>query len=950
MEQDGRFRVAGFFWQRTAWRGKKKEMAPHRQDPDLSALIKDAAWVRSLAVRLVGDPHLAEDLSQEVLLAEWSRSDRRTTGPRRWWLAAVLRNLAKMHRRGNARRERREQAPIDGEAVPSTAEVVEQTELQHRVVAEVLALPEPYRGTLLLRYMRERTIEEIARQQGVAQATVRSRAHRGIAMLRERMQGALGPSWRSALLVFAVPAPIAPAPTPSMPQATSSWAQSLVVGVSMKFALKSALALAAMGLVIVTLQSDPTDLGMPSSSADHDPAPASAMQTDATEHRRVPLVAADAPPSAPTSRYSGPGTILTGVVLTRDKRPIEGAAVTLLGMPFEALESGLAVEPIGRATSDELGTFAIPGLAPSVACVLHVTADGYASAWKEVRPGDGATIRLDRSGMLFGTIVDGASHQPVPGVRVRTRAVSIAADRLSMVAESVSDARGRYELAGLPLEDTVSLQVLKKGSAPLAVRILLQGDPSTRRDILLPDLGTIQGVVVTAANGLPVSGAQIRSCGPQPRRLAETDQSGRFTLQLHSRPTANPRDAMLRGRRHSTSTSYQSLSVHAPGFCQTIQPLAPLIASEREPRIVLQRAGGLTGKVVDGEGAPVAGASVYWLRPGQMLVDPGAWIEPGPTSERVRTDDDGTFSMPEVLPGIPFASVAVRRAHQPPHRAIDVSPSHPDEVRDVLIRLDTGVVVRGRTFLNGNPAPAYVHLDGSGGPKSGIMMQTDTDGHFAFHGVLAGDYTIRSCTADGTAVWSDPVALRVDASPLAPLELTVAAPFEVVAGRVVSEDGHPIADAQVLVFPGEETSGILAGMAETDRDGSFEARLASSEAETFTIAMAWEGFRVFAGAVRAGERSVRLVAPSVADMTVELVRAGSLEPIPTATLAFRRSPDDPWSTLFGGREAPAAADGTLLLRLPIGQVELRVASLAAGIDPTTRSLLVTQGGRVTMRL
>ena len=50
----------------------------------------------------------------------------------------------------------------------------------------VLALPEPYRGTVLLRYYEEASLREIAERQAAPLETVRTRLRRAHALLRDR--------------------------------------------------------------------------------------------------------------------------------------------------------------------------------------------------------------------------------------------------------------------------------------------------------------------------------------------------------------------------------------------------------------------------------------------------------------------------------------------------------------------------------------------------------------------------------------------------------------------------------------------------------------------------------------------------------------------------------------------------------------------------------------------
>ena len=123
-------------------------------DLEADRLAEQIGWVRRLAHELVSDPHLAEDLVQETWLA-FLRARPDTSRPLEPWFARVLRNFVRRARRGNARRTAREETAARPEAIDSSAEVCARAALHRELVAAVLALDEPYRGTLLLRYLDE---------------------------------------------------------------------------------------------------------------------------------------------------------------------------------------------------------------------------------------------------------------------------------------------------------------------------------------------------------------------------------------------------------------------------------------------------------------------------------------------------------------------------------------------------------------------------------------------------------------------------------------------------------------------------------------------------------------------------------------------------------------------------------------------------------------------------
>jgi DNA-directed RNA polymerase specialized sigma24 family protein len=78
---------------------------PASTSPDATIvrdLLEHSEWVRRLARELVQDPHVADDLAQETLMAAVESPPRRLSNPRAW-LATVLRNRATSRYRGEAR-------------------------------------------------------------------------------------------------------------------------------------------------------------------------------------------------------------------------------------------------------------------------------------------------------------------------------------------------------------------------------------------------------------------------------------------------------------------------------------------------------------------------------------------------------------------------------------------------------------------------------------------------------------------------------------------------------------------------------------------------------------------------------------------------------------------------------------------------------------------------------
>jgi RNA polymerase sigma-70 factor (ECF subfamily) len=170
---------------------------------DMDRLLAQADWLRGLATYLVRNRDDAEDLVQETF-ATALRSPPDTSREPRPWLAQVVRNLVRMGARAGARRRTRERASELAEErhVDPADAALERLELQREIAALVVALDEPYRAAVLLRFFEGREPAEIAAGIGVPAGTIRWRISEGVRRLRERLDERHGGGqvWRAALV------------------------------------------------------------------------------------------------------------------------------------------------------------------------------------------------------------------------------------------------------------------------------------------------------------------------------------------------------------------------------------------------------------------------------------------------------------------------------------------------------------------------------------------------------------------------------------------------------------------------------------------------------------------------------------------------------------------------------------------------------------------------------
>ena len=188
--------------------------SPEGRSPTRHELTEHLTFVRSVAIALVDDPELAEDLSQEAILAALHRPPT-IERDLRSWLGGVVRNLARVHYRERARRRRRETMVAETRAVDARGrdtveEAVGRAELRQQIAQAVLELEDPYRTVLILRYMENLTPTEIAEVTQRPVATVKTHLQRGLDRLRGRFDDRAGSRdrWRSAFLGLLLPLPV----------------------------------------------------------------------------------------------------------------------------------------------------------------------------------------------------------------------------------------------------------------------------------------------------------------------------------------------------------------------------------------------------------------------------------------------------------------------------------------------------------------------------------------------------------------------------------------------------------------------------------------------------------------------------------------------------------------------------------------------------------------------
>ena len=159
--------------------------------PSWDEVVREHAdRVYRLAYRLTGNPHDAEDLTQETFIRVFRSLASYKPGTFEGWLHRITTNLfLDMARRRS--RLRMEGLPEDTDRLagddPSPEQVWSETHLDPEIEAALDALPPDFRVAVVLCDLEQLSYEEIAATLGIKVGTVRSRIHRGRVMLREAL-------------------------------------------------------------------------------------------------------------------------------------------------------------------------------------------------------------------------------------------------------------------------------------------------------------------------------------------------------------------------------------------------------------------------------------------------------------------------------------------------------------------------------------------------------------------------------------------------------------------------------------------------------------------------------------------------------------------------------------------------------------------------------------------
>lgn len=559
-------------------------------------------------------------------------------------------------------------------------------------------------------------------------------------------------------------------------------------------------------------------------------------------------------------------------------------AVSEADLPGGGGEDGWRPAP-RSGWSDENGDLVLPR-ADGERLVLDLPGVAVSGPARAVTAGDPITLRVAASTSVE-IEVRAPAGEPLAGVLVR------GGSRARPLGVTGRDGR-----ASLALADRGDVELRLVAADGRGERVVLPGSPGGDDDlrvVVLPPPRLLAGRVLDVASRRPLAGAVVWT-GVDPGTWARTDAEGRYHL------------AVPEGRFW--------VQAEAAGYLpQAAGVEAAHPRRGRLPTLALGTAAEVRGRVVDGQGAPLAGALVE-AYPARS--DRRPFFRPDGADGRGRSDGRGRFAAGGLVPSIDYRL----RVSRPGYAAVTlpfVAPGPPSVAPSLEVVLAAARPVFGRVVdLEGRAVAAARVVLGYDGRGTGRMppvprtvapssiecdqasqvscTQTDADGYFEVAAIPVAEVAL-AVDRDGYApVRVQGVQIPPGEGP-ADLGTLVLAPGATLAGRVLDPEGEPVAGAAVYLVRGAEAP-----------DGEAQARL------------------------RHG-RPAAVSDPAGAFLIRDLIPG---QPLGLYVHADGRAPA--W---LPGVEAPAEAPLRVILR-PALAVSGRVVDQAGGPLPNARVTLVWQ--------
>ena len=570
------------------------------------------------------------------------------------------------------------------------------------------------------------------------------------------------------------------------------------------------------------------------------------------------------------------GATVVGRVVARDPAAPGEPPVPVAGAHLAAVPRGLrylafagAVLATTHAESDAEGGFELRHVPAGEVDLVGIAAGHPPAIGPAVITASGARAEapdfvFEGGPVVSGRVVDGEGR-PLPGVRVTWEPIDL--DRLGFAGAfgglaaramqgldyPVTGVDGRFTAGAFAGEPDYWIEFQRAGYA--TERHGWDPAEEDELEIVLSPGGYVEGIVMDIESTEPVSHFTVQADaliqaggelvdggrGVSPGRLFE-DPGGRF-------------------RMGPLAPGSATLEFDAPGYALTRVHGVQVDAGETTRGVIVELSGGarVLGRVVDADGAPVAGATVVpkyertsWIDPQSQEIEAPVQEQGVPQHEfptglasyvaglglagrnTARTGGDGRFELTGMEAGT-LRLAAVHRAHATGwSEPVAIDPAAVPA--EVVIEVSPGGAIQGRVAdRHDRPVPGAMviamapqSIDSDDGGEGDALCQgrTDLEGRYRIERVGAGTYFM--------------VLARGDAA-LDPMRLFGTLNFDVVTVPRGAEVEYDIVDLSVggtrvfghVLTRGEPVSGgqITAMGLDTESLLGFDVKLASIRAD-----------------------------------------------------------------------------------------------------------------------
>lgn len=720
-------------------------------------VLRELEGLRALARSLVRGDAEADDLVQDTAVAAITHppdEDR----PVRPWLATVLRNRWRMNRRADARRRTREEAAAELADPDAVDDPIDRARVLQKLSAALVALDEPFRGTVIRRYLDGQSAAEIARVLGIPAGTVRWRLKTGLERLRASLDETT-PRWKRALFPLA---------------ASAGKGAALVKAKTAILVLVALVLLLGVGAIVHYRRGSAADAVPPESLPARASLPTAAGSKPAATPERPAAPVIDPLPGqgrATVEAVLASGGALGGHVINWSTgEGVAGAELTFssdAGATTIRSQDGGAFELAPAAPARfELMAVVAPGFLPYAPELAHSPVSVALAKDRAVR---GITVFLFPAIDYHGVVVDAAGAR-VAGARVRLLGTPAGEQTIEKLpTEWISDKQGEFTFHAADDAVFEATRGKQRGWARLDNKVALTRVLAIPIGDAAPRDATITGITVDET-GAPLADVLVRADpdGPPGKSMedvratafATSGADGRFVLE-----------GVDRGRYALAA----ELAGRAPTFVT-----GGVAGGTTGVAIELRVGEEIAGHVRTTAGEPVPAYTLLVLR------REGA-VRTTLIAESV-VDAAGAFSV-RVPPG-DYELLAA---------ASGLAPSAPTGAtagaKDVKLLLGVGAVLRGKV----------VAADGSGPLQYARVMREARGGGASATPANAGTVTRADGTFELTGIPPGPVAISIAGGGFHP---------KVEAGMTAVEGGEigPIVIALTKLAPGEQPSLELVGI------------------------------------------------------------------------------------------------------------------------------------------